>query len=653
MRISRIILNNYRQFEKLEIALDRSHDHDLHLFIGTNGTGKTNILNAINWCLYNDEPHLSKMSEGLPIPNINELEKIELGDDIIVSVELWLECDHEEPITISRKCRYKKIGNNNVSKQHIDFEVSYIDEENNRKFAIEDEAISWVERIFPNSIREYFFFDGERLDHYFRDATGQRISNAIFKISQIDLLQELERKIQIIKNDITAEASRANPNIDLKSKELLEIDASLKSYGDRIEICNQQILIATHQIEEYNEKLMGVPDLEKLEIERHNLKCTLEEKIMSSKNKEIQRNILLYDYGRNMMLKPAIDKALQIVINKKKNKEIPPTIDKGLIENIIRNNVCSICNQPLNDNAKNFVTSLYSNLRLSIEEASQLEQINSYLGQIKDSYKDVSKRIIDLGKEINKLEEEISQINIRLKEIANAVEGYDEEDIIETYKDRDKYEQARTIDHERLGMFRLQREILSKQKIIKEKELDQELAKGKKFVGIKNKITFCSKTLEVVRKSMNGVMEETREKIECTTANHFFNLIWKKDTFRKVVIEEDYTVKLIHSLGYSCLGTVSAGERCLLALAFTLALHDSSGFEAPIMIDTPVSRISDKQREKFAEVLGDVGTHKQVLLLFTPSEYSPEVSKVLDNLASTKYEITLIGEKTTRMEKLQ
>jgi len=57
------------------------------------------------------------------------------------------------------------------------------------------------------------------------------------------------------------------------------------------------------------------------------------------------------------------------------------------------------------------------------------------------------------------------------------------------------------------------------------------------------------------------------------------------------------------------------------------------------MIDTPVSRISDKQREKFAEVLGEVGTDKQVLLLFTPSEYSPEVSKVLDNLANTKYEM--------------
>ena len=60
MRISRLILNNYRQFGKTEIVLEKKYDHDIHIIVGTNRTGKTNILNAINWCLYNEEPHLLK-----------------------------------------------------------------------------------------------------------------------------------------------------------------------------------------------------------------------------------------------------------------------------------------------------------------------------------------------------------------------------------------------------------------------------------------------------------------------------------------------------------------------------------------------------------------------------------------------------------------
>ena len=652
MRISRLILNNYRQFEKTEIVLEKSYKRDIHVIVGTNGTGKTNILNAINWCLYNDEPHLSRESEGLPIPNINSLELAKIGDDVTVSVELWLECDHEQSICFSRKARYKKVDSNNPARQSLDFEVSYTDEKNNRKSARDEEAIGWVERTFPSGIREFFFFDGERLDRYFREATGQKIKNAIFKISQIDLLQELERKIQAIKNDFTSDASKANPQIELKSKELNDIDISLKDIENQIEECNNQIDIATQKVNEYNEKLMGVPNLEKIEEERLQLKNTLAGKIKAQKEKEIQKETLLSEYGRYLMLWPAIEKAIHIVNEKAKNKEIPPTIDRSLIENILRNDVCSICNQPLNMEAKSYVKSLYLSLGISSQVASRLIQMNTYLDQIRESRQDFIKRIHALGVDVNELEGELTQINLRLNEIGNIVEGFNQYEIAASYKDRDRFEGIRIQNHQRLGMLRSQLETKKNDKHQKEKELEYELAKGKKIEGINDKIQFCNRALEVIKKSTQDIMKETRERIEDKTIEHFFNLIWKKETFSKVEIEDDYSIKLIHSLGYSCLGTVSAGERGLLALAFTLALHDASGFDSPILIDTPVARISDKQREKFAEVLSDVGVNKQVLLLFTPSEYSQEVSQIMDKVATTRYKITLGNEKAVRMEQL-
>ncbi len=652
MRISRLILNNYRQFEKTEIVLEKSYKQDIHVIVGTNGTGKTNILNAINWCLYNDEPHLSRESEGLPIPNISSLELAKIGDDVTVSVELWLECNHEQSICFSRKARYKKVDSNNPARQSVDFEVSYFDEKNNRKAARDEEAIGWVERTFPSGIREFFFFDGERLDRYFREATGQKIKNAIFKISQIDLLQELERKIQIIKNDFTSEASRTNPQIELKSKELNDIENELKDIAKQIDECNNQIDIATQRVNEYNEKLSGVPNLEKIEEERLLLKTNLAEKIDAHKEKEIQKGTLLSEYGRYLMLWPAIEKAINIVNEKEKNKEIPPTIDKSLIENILRNDVCSICNQPLNMEAKSYIKSQYLSLSISSQVASQLQQMKSYLNQIKESRQDFINRIHSLGVDINKLEEEITKINLRLFEIRNIVEGFNQKEIAESYKDRDRFEGIRIQNHERLGMLKSQLETKNNDKKQREKELEHELAKGKKIEGINNKIQFCNRSLDVIKNSTRDIIEETRERIEEKTIEHFFNLIWKKETFSKVEIEDDYSIKLIHSLGYSCLGTVSAGERGLLALAFTLALHDTSGFDSPILIDTPVSRISDKQREKFAEVLSNVGVNKQVLLLFTPSEYSQEVSQIMDKAATTRYKIALSNEKTVRMEQL-
>ena len=60
----------------------------------------------------------------------------------------------------------------------------------------------------------------------------------------------------------------------------------------------------------------------------------------------------------------------------------------------------------------------------------------------------------------------------------------------------------------------------------------------------------------------------------------------------------------------------------MLALAFTLSLHKISGFDGPIIIDTPVARVSDENRQNFGVALASVSLQKQTILLFTPSEYS-------------------------------
>lgn len=75
MRLSKLIIKNFRQLRNLEVDLKYTTDKDLHVFVGRNGSGKTNILNAINWCLYYDEPHLSKDSNKLPLLNLKTIEE--------------------------------------------------------------------------------------------------------------------------------------------------------------------------------------------------------------------------------------------------------------------------------------------------------------------------------------------------------------------------------------------------------------------------------------------------------------------------------------------------------------------------------------------------------------------------------------------------
>ena len=56
--ISSIEMTNYRQYkgtQKLQFTSDKSKN--VAIIYGRNGSGKSNVLNAITWCLYGKEIH--------------------------------------------------------------------------------------------------------------------------------------------------------------------------------------------------------------------------------------------------------------------------------------------------------------------------------------------------------------------------------------------------------------------------------------------------------------------------------------------------------------------------------------------------------------------------------------------------------------------
>ena len=57
IKLLSVEIENYRQYyghHKIEFA---SREDGFTVIFGYNGEGKSNFLNAINWCLYKDEPH--------------------------------------------------------------------------------------------------------------------------------------------------------------------------------------------------------------------------------------------------------------------------------------------------------------------------------------------------------------------------------------------------------------------------------------------------------------------------------------------------------------------------------------------------------------------------------------------------------------------
>lgn len=651
MRIESLTIKNFRQYQDLNLSFKKNNDYDLHIIIGKNGMGKTTLLNAINWCLYNEEPHSSKNDDKLPILNLKTINDSEIRDKQEVIVEIRVRTNEDHSVTFKRTEQFKILGEEKIPiPQSNTLKVSYNDEVGNMIFVDGGDAEYYAEHFVPSAIREFFFFDGERLDNYFKDNKAQNIKNQIFILSHIYLLDNMESRINQLYKEFKREAGKINPEIERKREEMEINTKNLDNTVLKIKKIKKQIDIAQKSINDYEDKLKGIPDASILEKEREGLKQK-REKIESLKlKKEIERKNLLIGYAKIIMLWPSIENSLDIIEIKKKNKEIPPTIDTGLLERILEKEKCDVCGRNLDEQSKNKVNELLSTVKLSSNVVNLLHSMENPLINAESKLKSFKIKRKEIQDNIKIYKEDLISVNEKINKINQKLSGYDTENIKNWHNERLKLEDLKAQNIKNLGAAEENKKYLIKKIDELKEELDSALKKEKKAKNLRKQIIFCEKSLETIKTTKYAIMNETKNEIESETKKIFFDLLWKKETFKDVKIDENYNINLIHKMNYDCLGSVSAAERELLALSFTLALHKISGFDSPILIDTPVARVSDEHRENFANIFLEVSKNKQIILLLTPAEYSEDISDLLEEKVHNKYEINLLpGESVSKI----
>ena len=161
MRFESITTKNYRQYKNLYLEFPKATANDIHLIIATNGVGKTTFLNAINWCLYGDEPHKSggdtnNDADSFPICNLDAMdEAVRFGEEFVeVSVAIRAN-DGKNIYTFIRTAKVKAITRIIVGRTK--FEVEELLNGSELVIHPEAEAVDIVSRFLPKKIREYFY----------------------------------------------------------------------------------------------------------------------------------------------------------------------------------------------------------------------------------------------------------------------------------------------------------------------------------------------------------------------------------------------------------------------------------------------------------------------------------------------------------------
>lgn len=648
MWIDYIKLKNFRQYqdEYVELTGPDKEDGSFNIIKGTNGAGKTNLLNAFTWCLYGKEYHQKKDVE-FPILNTKVKKKMEPEEQQEVEVEIQFK-DETERMIVTRTKGFRKTKDNNLmkmsgygegAKEDTNLQIMKSGEQKKGMEKVESWAIG---KKMPKSLHEYFYFDGERLDDYFRETSPKNIKDAVFRISQLKKFDKVITHLEKVKSDYQKESSNLSSQADKIQKKIKRIKDSLKDVEDNLKEKREKHREAQEKEEEYRRKLRDtdVEEVRKFQKERDKLKQEVK-KARKKKDQKTEKKLdfLLEEAPKSLLIESTL-RTRELLDKKEEAGEIPPSYKKNYIEKLLEKGTC-ICGEDITSGERR------ERVREVLEKSDEitniseeLSDLNATLRGIISSRGDLEEKLKNYNDVINALSEEIDEKTERIEEIGPKVNDVNRakietwEDSRKVWKNTKEKEQTKVRDLE----VKKQRK---KEKLDDEEEkLKKELEKQDKGKEIRKKILFCEESLNTAKTIKQKIMKGIRDEVEGRTERQFLNMIWKEKNFQEVKIGEEYEISAIDQLGTDATTTLSAGERQALALSFMAALNNVSGFEAPIIIDTPLGRIDKGEpKRRIAKNLPEALAGKQVTMLVTGSEYTDEVREELTPYIGKEYYI--------------
>ena len=651
MRIESIEIQNFRQYRNLSFKFPHSNgENDLHIIFANNGVGKTNVLNAITWCLYDTEMHLGDKSTALAILNNQIVQELRIhlpeGGNAIGDATVRILFSSDDA---SEKIRFQRVGKFNVTSEAVipvntEFSIMHFADGEWNSIDSEEETLSLVKKNVPEEIHEYIFFDGEHLENYFKAGQFENIKNGIEELTQAKIIEKAEAAfnkylIEILNPQI---ANSSVKDISTAQKELDKIQEAIDAAATSIETLTTQIHNCDDEIAMLDNIINGHIHVSEKTTRLKEVDGLIESLKADIAKKKAEMMMFVREYVQYFALYPAIKSLYRYINTQDKQGKLPPRIDKYLLKAIEEHKHCLVCDQDLSDHSYSFIQGLKKELEVSSETSALLNKtfvvLRQYMGKLAQYQLRRSALMEEekaLRKQYNDYLEEEKQLNIYLMNIPNT------EAVTKAIEDKKEYRKKRDDIVAKKGVEEEHKKELDNQLYNQSKKLKALVEKNKQLEKINQQADYCKKCRNVLKETRLDLLEESRREMEQETFDTFSRLLWKKDAFSKVEILEDYTFLLLDKYGSQTLGSCSAAERALLALSFTLALQKVSMHDSLLFIDTPIGRVDSDNRLNFVNTLCEIAKSKQVILTFTPTEYDDKVAGALQNQYASFSKLTI------------
>ncbi len=501
-----------------------------------------------------------------------------------------------------------------------------------------------IKFLLPSDISHFFFFDAEQLDEFFKEGSAKRVKKGVVDVSQISLLHQTISHLEVLHGNVRRATQGISPQTDRINRELGEVEEKLRGCKEALSTLDQNQRGIQDNLDEIQQRFRAstIEEVRRFEESRERLDGQIRDYESQLDGLREQAVACLRETGPLVYAFEAIKTTKKLIQEQVALGKLPLKIRSLFFEDLLAQGRC-VCGQEL---AKGSDASIQ--IQSHLEKATQSDYLSEaetgkyVVNHILRGTSELVEKQRNLGKEIHALEGTIEETKRQLRELSEKIEKYGEinlEEIKVLEQQHVQYQEEQRKNNQEIGRKQVEEKFLGKELSRLNGELERAVKKDQKQKDLGRRLGLCTEALQALNEIRSEMLSEVRSKIQQKTEEYFLDLIWKKATYKRVSIDDNFQINVLNVRDMPSLGTLSAGERQVLALAFMAALSSISGFDAPVIIDTPTGRISGVPRENIAESLPGYLADTQVTLLMTDTEFTEPVQVRLNERIGQEYSL--------------
>ncbi|MHC5745125.1 MAG: AAA family ATPase [Nostoc sp.] len=653
MKLTSIKLCNFRSFYGMtpEMIIAGGEAQNTTIIHGNNGSGKTSLLNAFTWVLYDKFSAAFASIEQLV--NKRAIAEAQKGQ----AVECWVEIgwEHEgKRYRVKRACRgYKNEGDFDAGKTQLTMWVGTDDGKWNIPTQQPDDIIN---QILPATLHQYFFFDGERIEEIVRSDKKAEIAEATKIFLGVEVINRSIRHLGDAKKALENELKAIG---DSETKQLLRQQEKIERERERItkrqtEIKEELEYQQTFKKETSNRlrELSAAKELQERWQDLESQKVANQEEY--KKTKEALKKVISAR-GYTVLLSETTAQFRGIINDLKARGELTSGISREFVSDLLNSQRC-ICGAELhagNHSHTHVSTWLNKAGSSAVEETAirMIAQVDEIDKQAIGFWEEVDReqsRINQLRQSISQIEGDLDNIQERLRKDANEEISSLQKRLDEIESKIDELNREQGANQQQIAQLTTEIEGLNKQ--IAKQKLNED-----KQTLAQRRINATQDAIERLTEVRNRQEQQFRLQLEKRVQEIFMEI---SVTPYIPKISEKYELTLVeNTTGIEAPVAASTGENQILSLSFIasiidkvrewsekrkmMMIPDSSTF--PIVMDSPFGSLDENSRRHIAKTIPQLAN--QLIVLVTKTQWRGEVEAEMTNRIGREYVLTYYSSK--------